>query len=81
MTPTVRTFVFLAAAVTAVVAGRAQTPAPQQPTEVITKITGDSGAPPRIAVPDFLVAGGDKDTPEVAKLLAQVLYDLSLIHI
>jgi TolB protein len=79
MTPTVRTFVFLAAAASAVAAGRAQTPAPaqppQQPSEVNTKITGDSGAPPRIAVPDFLVAGGDKDTADIAKLLAQVLYD------
>lgn len=81
MTPTVRTALLLTAAAAAavVVALDAQTPqAPasqQQPAEVSTKISGESGAPPRYAVPDFLVAGGDKEGADLAKLLAQVLYD------
>ena len=80
MTPTVRSFVFVVAALGAAVIVGAQAPAQpppqsQQPDKVGVTLTGDSGAPPRIAVPDFLVSGGDKDTGDIAKLLAQVLYD------
>jgi TolB protein len=48
-------------------------PAPQQPTDIGVRITGDPGVPPRYAVPDFVAM-----TPtagETAKMLAQVLWD------
>ncbi|MEP7116745.1 MAG: hypothetical protein ABI880_04145 [Acidobacteriota bacterium] len=71
--------VLLAAAVATLVAvTAAQAPAPQppvsqQPGEVGLKITGAPGQPPRLAVPDFITAGADG--ADVAKELAQVLYD------
>jgi TolB protein len=81
MTSTVRASLLLtAAAAAAAVALDAQVPATppsqsQQPTEVSTTITGDPGSPPRYAVPDFLAPGGDKESQDLAKLLAQVLFD------
>ncbi|MEZ5290121.1 MAG: hypothetical protein R2745_03485 [Vicinamibacterales bacterium] len=77
MTPTVRTvFCVTAAAVAAAVALDARAPSPpQQPGEVALTLTGDSGAPPRIAVPDFLAPAGDAEAADLAKLLARVLYD------
>jgi len=68
----------LAVAATVVVVTSAQTPAPQpplsqQPGEVGIVITGDRGQPPRLAVPDFIAL--DADAAELAKELAQVLYD------
>ncbi|MGE0811976.1 MAG: Tol-Pal system beta propeller repeat protein TolB [Vicinamibacterales bacterium] len=79
MTPTVRTVFFAsAAAVAAVVALDARAPSPppqQQPGQVALTLTGDSGAPPRIAVPDFLAPAGDAEAADLAKLLARVLYD------
>ena len=79
MTPMSRLFACLAAAVAAlVVALSAQTPqppVPQQPSEVATRISSDPGQVPQIAVPDFMAPGGDRDTAEMAKLLAQVLFD------
>ncbi len=80
MTLTVRTALLTTAAAAAVlvVALDAQTPqAPQsqQPTDVSAVLSGETGAPPRIAVPDFLAQGGDKETTDLAKLLAQVLFD------
>jgi len=51
-----------------------QTPPPQQPTEVATTIRGD-GAPPRLAVPDFIAGSPDAETAAIAKTIAQVLYD------
>jgi len=51
-------------------------PAPQQPSEISTTITsGESGAPPRFAVPDFIPLSKDAPTVEAAKNIAQVLYD------
>jgi TolB protein len=62
----------------------AQPPAPQtpdplsQPTEIRTTISGDAGAPPRFAVPDFIARSNDAETQEAAKTVAQVLFnDLS----
>ena len=51
----------------------AQQAAPQQPSEVAARITTDSGAAPRYAVPDFIAL-----TPNAtanAQMLAQVLWD------
>ena len=53
-----------------------QTPAPQQRTDVIGKITGESsGTPPRMAVPDFLALSNDRETQEAARVIAEVLWD------
>lgn len=76
--PRVTFFVSVALAAV-VVAVRGQVPAPppasQQPSEVTTTITGDPGEKTRIAVPDFLSPGGDKDLQDMARLLGQVLFD------
>ena len=63
----------------AVITGAAQQPAPgtpppkQQPSEVVLAITGDSGTPPRFAVPDFVAS--TPEAAEVAKMIGQVLWD------
>ena len=57
----------------AVVSGAAQQPAPQQPSEIVTVITGDPGTPPRFAVPDFVAL--TPDAAEAAKTIGQVLWD------
>lgn len=38
-------------------------------------LTGDPGTPPRLAVPDFLALSADKETQEIARTIAQVLWD------
>ena len=48
-------------------------PAPQQPSEIGVRITGDSGAQPRYAVPDFVAL--TPNAAEIAKTLGQVLWD------
>ena len=57
----------------------AQDPPAQQPppqTNVVTtKITGDPGLPPKLAVPDFIALSKDPETVEAAKLIGQVLWD------
>ena len=63
-----------------VLSARQQTPAPppatpQQPTDVSTVITTDAGAPPRLAVPDFIALSNDTETAQIAKTIAQVLFD------
>jgi TolB protein len=50
-------------------------PAPQQPSEITTTITGGPGVVPRLAVPDFIAQSADAETAAVAKAIAQVLYD------
>jgi TolB protein len=51
-------------------------PPPQQPSEVTTTITsGDVGAPPRLAVPDFIPLSTDSETAEAARVIAQVLWN------
>lgn len=56
----------------------AQQPAPpssQQPSEVMVTISGESGAPPRFAVPDFIALSSDADTQAIARTLGQVLWN------
>jgi len=48
-------------------------PAPQQPSEIELRISGDPGAPPRYAVPEFVAL--TPDAAEAAKTLGQVLWD------
>ena len=48
--------------------------APQQ-TEVILSISGEPGARPRYAVPDFILRTNDAETAAVAKLMGAVLWD------
>lgn len=73
-------FPLVAALVAVAVVLPAQTPAPAptqttQPTDVGLRISGDPGELPRMAVPDFLTSGADAATVEIARTLAQVLYD------
>jgi TolB protein len=67
---------------TPVFARQAGTPPPaqppsgtQQPAEIALSITGEAGAPPRFAVPDFLALSGDAETQAAAKTIGQVLWD------
>jgi TolB protein len=48
---------------------------PQQPSEIVTTISGDAGAAPRLAVPDFIPLSTDAETQAVAKTIGQVLWD------
>ena len=50
-------------------------PAPQQPADITTTITGEGGAPPRLAVPDFIAVTRDAETQAIAKTISQVLFD------
>jgi len=50
-------------------------PAPQQPSEIVTTISGEGGAPPRLAVPDFIPLSPDAETAAIAKTIGQVLWD------
>ena len=52
-------------------------PAPQSPqqSEVILSISGEPGARPRYAVPDFIARGGDAETQAAARLMGAVLWD------
>jgi TolB protein len=49
-------------------------PAPQQPTEIETTISGPAGAPPRLAVPDFIALSADAETVAVARTIGEVLW-------
>jgi TolB protein len=51
------------------------TPPAQQPGEITTTITGEGGAPPRLAVPDFVVLTPDKETEAIARTIGRVLFD------
>jgi hypothetical protein len=42
---------------------------------VILSISGESGARPRYAVPDFIARAADAETQAAAKLMGQVLWD------
>jgi TolB protein len=69
----------------AVTSTRAQQPPPQQPPatptqppqpqEIETTITGEAGAPPRLAVPEFIAITKDAETVAIAKTISQVLFD------
>jgi TolB protein len=72
-----------AAAVAALVTlgARAQQPAPaapaapQQPADITTTISGEGGAAPRLAVPDFIALTRDAETQAIARTMSQVLFD------
>jgi TolB protein len=57
--------------------GAAAAPAPQsqQQSEVILSISGEPGARPRYAVPDFMTRATDAETQAAAKLMGTVLWD------
>ena len=79
MKNTVKNFCVMVAGLGAMTMLAAQAPpAPQEPaaeTVIRTRITGDVGAPPHYAVPDFIPLTNDKETAEAARLIAQVLWD------
>jgi TolB protein len=51
-------------------------PASQQPSEISTTISsGEAGAAPRFAVPDFIALSSDAETVDAARTIAQVLWD------
>jgi TolB protein len=52
-----------------------QQPAPQQQQEISVTLTGEGGAPPRLAVPDFIPLSPDAETMAIAKTIGQVLWD------
>jgi TolB protein len=50
-------------------------PAPQQPAEITTTITGEGGAAPRLALPEFIAVTRDAETQAIARTITQVLFD------
>jgi TolB protein len=56
-------------------ASQAPAPAQQTPTDIVLSISGDAGAPPHYAVPDFIPLTSDKETAEAAKLISEVLWN------
>jgi TolB protein len=50
-------------------------PAGQQPSEITTTITGEGGAAPRLAVPEFIALTRDAETQAIARAITQVLFD------
>jgi TolB protein len=50
-------------------------PAAQQPGEITTTITGAGGAPPRLAVPQFIALTNDAETQALARTITDVLFD------
>lgn len=50
-------------------------PPPQGQSEVALQISGDIGAPPRYAVPDFIALTSDAETATIARTLAEVLWN------
>jgi TolB protein len=77
-------FLLTGACIAAVSLLTAQAPSPQPPseqptqptgqTELVLSITGEPGAPPHYAVPDFVALTLDKETVDAGKLLAEVLW-------
>jgi TolB protein len=57
-------------------AGGNQTPIPQQPSSVeVVLRSGDPGTPPRMAVPDCLALSADRESQEMARTVAEVLWN------
>jgi TolB protein len=54
---------------------QAPAPAPQQPSQLSITITGEGGAPPRIAVPEFIALSKDAETQAIARTITDVLFD------
>jgi TolB protein len=52
-----------------------QPPAVQQPSDIAPTISAEPGAPPRLAVPDFIARSTDAETVSLARTIAQVLFD------
>jgi TolB protein len=48
---------------------------PPQPSEIETTITGEAGAAPRLAVPEFIAVTKDTESVAIAKTIGQVLFD------
>ena len=56
--------------------GTNQTPTAQQPSEILTTLTGtDPGTPPRLAVPDFIALSNDRETQDIARTIGEVLWN------
>jgi TolB protein len=76
MTRTIVRLVVLLAAVSAALAITVRAAGPQQqPPAVSLTITGEPGALPRYAVPDFIALSNDADTLDAVKTIGQVLWD------
>ena len=50
-------------------------PASQQPGDITTTITGEGGAAPRLAVPEFIALTKDAETQAIARAITQTLFD------
>src|SRR5688572_5345739 len=78
MKTTARNFAVLATGVGAMAVLTAQAPpqtTPKPETVIELTISGEAGAPPHYAVPDFIPLTNDKETADAARLIAQVLWD------
>jgi TolB protein len=78
-TRTFLTTIVAASGVLSLAAG-GQTPAqqpepPRQQSEVVLKIGGPPGLPPKLAVPDFIALTNDGETVAAAKTMGEVLWD------
>src|SRR5215207_4780098 len=49
--------------------------APAQQSDIELSITGEPGAPPKYAVPDFIALSPDPETANAAKTIASVLWE------
>src|SRR3954463_2937408 len=70
----------MAASVALVVAGQGQPQspvpeAPRQNDQIVLKISGPPGLPPKYAVPDFIALTNDAETNAAAKTIGSVLWD------
>lgn len=65
---------FCAVLMTVAPGAQQQPPPPQQPPAVSLTITGESGALPRYAVPDFIPLSSDAETVAAARTIGQVLW-------
>ena len=52
----------------------AGTPPPQQQSDIQLTISGEPGAPPKYAVPDFIAISGDAESRAAAKTIGEVLW-------
>jgi TolB protein len=50
-------------------------PPTQQPGVIELIVSGEAGSPPRLAVPDFVAVGGDKELAEIGRTLGEVLWN------
>src|SRR5713101_8006458 len=48
---------------------------PQQPSQVTFTINGEGGAPPRLAVPEFIALTKDAETVAMAKTISEVIFN------